>query len=91
MSEKGSNFKTLKYALYFAVLCLAVGPWLTILRQEFGIGVAGTGIIGIGTYFEFLPRFQGNFFKRLVGVLLTFSVAVVEIIYMFLILALFRV
>ncbi|WP_412989250.1 hypothetical protein ACLJJ6_09710 [Pediococcus siamensis] len=63
MSEGKLNFKILKYILYFAVFCLAVGPWLTSLRQEFGIGVAGTGIIGIGTYFEFLPRFQGNFLK----------------------------
>lgn len=39
MSEKISNSKVLKYVLYFAVFCLIAGPWLTILWQEFGIGV----------------------------------------------------
>lgn len=91
MSEEKSNFKILKYVLYFAVFCLIVGPWLTIFWQEFGIGVGGTGILGIGTYFEFLPRFQGNFFKRLLGALLTLLVMVVEIVYAFVILALFGV
>ncbi|GAA2851009.1 hypothetical protein [Pediococcus damnosus] len=73
--------KIMKYSFWFAVVCLIVSPWITVVWKGWGNSVTVVGLFLIGTYFEFLPRFHGSFLRTLGGILAILGVIILEIIY----------
>ncbi|PJE49468.1 hypothetical protein [Pediococcus damnosus] len=79
--------KIMKYGFWFAIVCLIASPWITVVAGNWGIGIMTTGILAIGTYYEFLPKFRGSFLRVLGGILAILGVSFLEIIYTFIVLA----
>ncbi|MCV3315903.1 hypothetical protein NVV78_08110 [Pediococcus ethanolidurans] len=73
--------KIMKYSFWFAIVCLIMSPWITVVWGEWGNGVTLVGLFVIVTYSEFLPRFHGSFLKTLSGIIAILGVIILEIIY----------
>lgn len=72
---------THKWVGLVSILLIIVEPWLAALWPVIGIGAAGSGIIGLSTYGEFLPYFRQSFGRRVLLVLAIIVVAVITMIY----------
>ncbi|MFC6201403.1 hypothetical protein ACFP1L_05765 [Lactiplantibacillus nangangensis] len=67
-----SQNKPLRWLGCLGIILVILEPWIAALQPTIGWYLAGTGIIGLATYLEFLPYFRKNFARRclLVGILL---------------------
>ncbi|ETY75582.1 hypothetical protein [Lactiplantibacillus fabifermentans] len=72
---------TLKWFGLVSILLIIVEPWVAALWPAVGIGAAGSGLIGLGTYGEFLPYFRHSFGRRVLLALAIVIVTVITMIY----------
>ena len=68
------------------ILAILVAPFIAV-TTNFKWGGSGAGILLIGTYLEFSSFFSRNIWHRLLGVLVLLIVAVIAVIYTFIIIS----
>ncbi|WP_338207567.1 hypothetical protein [Lactiplantibacillus paraxiangfangensis] len=68
------------------ILAILVVPFIAV-NTNFKLGGSGAGILLIGTYLEFLPYFSQNIWHKLLGVLLLLVIAILAIIYTFIVIS----
>lgn len=82
-----SESNTLKIMGILGVIAIIIAPFIA-KSTNFKFGGTGAGILLIGTYIEFTPFFSQNIIYRLLGVLVLIVIAILAIVYTFLIMTL---
>lgn len=72
-----------KWIGIISVVLVVIEPWVAAWQTTFGLVLAGTGLIGVSTYLEFLPFFRLNLPRRLLVVLILLGLLLIEVVYTF--------
>lgn len=68
------------------VLAIIIVPFITV-NTNFKLGGSGAGILLIGTYLEFSPYFSQDIWHRLLGILVLLLIALLAVVYAFIIIS----
>ena len=81
-----SEHKELNLMGIIGILAIIIVPFVAV-STDFKLGGSGAGILLIGTYLEYLPYFSQDIWHKLLGVLLLIIVAMIAVVYAFIIIS----